>query len=125
MQVDHRLLYRMKAVDGEVVDTDDFAAVGLPRQDDAGIDRAVDQPAADPPPQHHRARTAVAFGAAFLGAHGTLGQPEIIEQSQRGGGVAETHDCTPSQELNVTTHDRLAPPARPKPSANSGSGGRR
>ena len=72
MQVHHRLLHRMQAIGREVVDGDDFAAVRLPGQHDAGVDRAVHQPAAHQPPQHHRTGPTVAFGAPFLGTHGAL-----------------------------------------------------
>jgi hypothetical protein len=104
VQVHHRLLHRMQAAGREVVDTDDFAAVSLPGQQDAGIDGAVHQPIIDQPSEHHRAGPAIAFGTSFLGAHGALGQSQIVQQGQRRGGIVEANDATPAQELNVTSH---------------------
>ena len=114
MQTHHRLLHRMQAAGSEVVDGDDFAAVRLPGQHDAGIDGAIHQPAVHQPPQHNRAGPAIAFGTPLLGAHRALGQSQIVQQGQRRGGIVETNQFTPAEELNVTTHDRPAPPARPK-----------
>ena len=82
--VDHRLLHRMQLVVArEVLDRDDLGAVGLAGEQDAGIDRLVDEALAAQPPQHHRAGAAIALGAALLGAGRALGQAQIVEQRQR------------------------------------------
>ena len=111
VEVDHRLLHRMQAVGREVVDRDHVAAVGLPGEHDAGIHGGIDQPLADPPPQHHRAGAAVALRASLLGPHRPLMEPQIIEEGQRRGHGIETHERTPPQERDVATHDVRAPPA--------------
>ena len=80
MQVDHRLLHRMKhAVAREVFHRDDLAAVELADKQDAGIHRLINQPLAAQPPNDHGASAAIAFGAAFLGAGRAFGQAQIIE----------------------------------------------
>ena len=56
----------------QVLDREELAAVERGHELDAGVDRAVDQPAALAPRHHHRAGAAVALVAAFLGAGAPL-----------------------------------------------------
>ena len=105
MQVDHRLLHRMQhAVAREVFDRDDLAAVGLAGEQDAGIDRLVDEPLAAQPPQHHRAGAAVALGAAFLGAGRAFGQAQVVEQRERRRSSAKLHHLAAPQEADFAAH---------------------
>src|SRR5579863_2582181 len=54
MQVDHRLLDRMEVFAfGKVLDSDDFGAVDLAKQHDAGVDRLVVHAAAWARPRQH------------------------------------------------------------------------
>ena len=82
--VDQRLLHGVQlAAAREVFDGDDFAAVGLRGEQDAGVDRLVGQFLSAQAAQHHCAGAAVAFGAAFLGAGRAFGQAQVVEQGQR------------------------------------------
>ncbi len=108
MKVDHRLLHRMQLVAvGEVLHGDDFGAVGLTSQQDAGVDRLVDDPAAGEAPQHHGAGAAVALGAAFLGAGRALVETEVIQQCQSRRDILQANGAPASQELDVLTHQGL------------------
>ena len=73
-------------------------------EQDAGIDRLVDQPLAAQPPQHHRAGAAVALGAAFLGAGRALGQAQIVEQRQRRRKAVSRHHLAAPQEADLVAH---------------------
>jgi hypothetical protein len=53
---------------GQILDGDQFGAVELAEQSDAGIDRLVDQSAVTLAHDHDSAGAAIAFRAAFLGA---------------------------------------------------------
>jgi len=72
----------------EVFHGDDLGAVGLAGEQNAGVDRLVDQPAVDRLSQDHRAGAAVALGAALFGADGVLGQTKVVEERQRRRNVA-------------------------------------
>ncbi len=82
VMVDHRLLHRMQAVAlGEVLDRDEFGAVELAKQQDAGVDRLVGELAAAQTREHDRAGAAIALGAAFLRA----GRPLLFAQPVENG----------------------------------------
>jgi hypothetical protein len=80
MLLDHRLLDRMQLAVGNIFNGDHLGAVSLPREHDAGIDRPIDDAASVKTAQHDRAGTAVALGAAFLGAGRALLKPQIVEE---------------------------------------------
>ena len=65
---------------GEIIDGHDFLAVDLAEQQDAGIDRLIDELAVLERAQRHGAGAAVAFAAAFLGAARAFIEPQIVEQ---------------------------------------------
>ena len=78
VMVDHRLLHRMERVAvGEILDRDEFRAVELAEQQNAGVERFVAQPPAPQPRQHDRTGAAIALGAAFFRPFGShfLAQP--------------------------------------------------
>ncbi len=69
MAVDHRLLNAVQlALILQVFDDDQLLAVQGGDESQAGVERAVAQPVANQLAYHHGAGTAVAGGAAFLGA---------------------------------------------------------
>jgi hypothetical protein len=73
-------LHRVKVgAVGEVLDRDHLGPIGLTGEQDAGVDRLIDEAAADQPAQHHGAGAAVALGAAFLGAGRAFGEPQIVQ----------------------------------------------
>ena len=88
----HRFLHRMqRALVGEVFDGDQFGAVELAEQSDAGIDRLVDQSAVALAHDHDSAGAAIAFRAAFLGADRPLLQAQPVEQRGARRKFADPH----------------------------------
>ena len=84
VQVDHRLLDRMERVAlGEILDGDEFDAVELAKQQDAGVDRLVAQPPALQARQDNRAGAAVAFAAALLRSLGERLLAQPVEHRRR------------------------------------------
>ena len=73
-----------KQLAGQILDGDQFGAVELAEQSDAGIDRLVDQSAVALAHDHDSAGAAIAFRAAFLGADRPLLQAQPVEQVVRG-----------------------------------------
>jgi len=87
--VGQQALHWMKGLAvGKIFDRDHFGAVGLAGEQNAGVDRLVDQPAVDRLSQDHRAGAAVTLGAALFGADGVLGQTKVVEERQRRRNVA-------------------------------------
>ena len=94
--LDHRGLDGVQArvFVGEVLDGDDLGAVRLAEQQDAGIDRLVDEAAVPHPSERDRAGAAIALRAALLGADAALLQPQIVEQRRPGSEFLDL-DCLP------------------------------
>ena len=82
--LDHRGLHRMRPVASDMLHGLDRAPVHCRQKLDAGVHRAAMQ-AAGPVGfgQKHRAGTAIALGAAFLGAGQPLGAAQIFQQRRR------------------------------------------
>ena len=64
----------------EILDGDQLGAVDLSEQENAGIDRLIDEPAIMRARQHDRAGAAITLGATLLGAGRALLQPDPVEQ---------------------------------------------
>ena len=96
----HGLLHRMQhALVGQILDGDQFGAVELAEQSDAGIDRLVDQSAVALAHDHDSAGAAIAFRAAFLGADRPLLQAQPVEQSGARRKFADPHAAAAPLEL--------------------------
>ena len=81
VEIDHRLLHGVQRLAlGEVLDGEQFGAVDLPEQQNAGIDRLVGELAAPKMRKHHRAGAAVALAAALLGPRRARLLAQPIEQ---------------------------------------------
>ena len=90
VRIDHGLLQRMQfAACSEVLDRDQFGAVELPQQQNAGVEGLIGEPAGLPPRQHHRAGAAIAFGAALLRSLGSHVLPQPVENGRAGREMAE------------------------------------
>ena len=86
VSVDHRLLQRMQlAARGEILDRDQFRAVKLAQEQNAGVKRLVGETAAPEPRQHDRACAAIPFGAAFLRSL----RSHLLSQPVEDGGAGE------------------------------------
>ncbi len=67
VQIDHRLLHRVERVAlGEILDGNEFDAIKLAEQQNAGVDRFVPQSPAFQTRQDDGARAAIAFAAPLL-----------------------------------------------------------
>src|SRR5271163_2463995 len=81
VEIDHRLLHGVQRLAlGEVLDGEQFGAVDLPEQQNAGIDRLVGELAAPKMRKHHRAGAAVALAATLLGPRRARLLAQPIEQ---------------------------------------------
>ena len=82
MAVDHGLLHGMQrsVLRRQVLDRHHMGGVQRADEADAGIDRFILKFAADEPPDQHGAGTAIALGAAFLGARQPALQAQEVEQ---------------------------------------------
>ena len=90
VQLDHRLLHRVKRVTvGEILDRDEFDAIKLAEQQNAGVDRFVAQPAALETRQDDGAGAAIAFAAALFRP---LRQSHLAQPVKHGGARRETVD---------------------------------
>ena len=91
VKIHHRLLYRMQrpARRRQMLDGHHMRPMQRADKGDARVDRLVAEPIRAEPPDQHRARTAIALGAAFLGAAQPLGQPQIVEQRLGGAEIGE------------------------------------
>jgi len=109
----HRGLHRMQfSLVREILDRDEFAAVQLAERRDAGVHRFIKQAPVMLPCDHHRARTAIAFGAAFLGSGRALLQPQPVEYRRLRRKPIEPDGSVFPAELNavsrhlVSEHER-------------------
>ena len=89
----------------QVLDRRELPAVQHRHELDAGIDRAMLQPAlAVRLGEHHRAGAAIAFRAAFLRAHAPLVPAEIFEHRQRRRHAVERALLVAQQEADLARH---------------------
>jgi hypothetical protein len=104
--LDHRLLDRVeRAVRAlEVLDGQELAAVQRRHEADAGIDRAVAQPAVFGLGDDDAARPAIALGTALLGAPPEGVAPEPFEHGERRVDGLERDRLVPQKEAHAAAH---------------------
>jgi hypothetical protein len=64
----------------KILDGDEFRAVDLAQQQDAGIDRLVMHAPVPQASERHGAGAAITLGAAFLGAEMPLIEPQVVKK---------------------------------------------
>ena len=95
MRIDHRLLQRMQiGASGEILDRDQFGAVELAQEQNAGVERLIGEPTAPEPRQHDGARAAISLGAAFFRSLRSDVLPQPIEHSRARGDLSKLNIST-------------------------------
>ena len=91
---------------GEILDGQQFGAVDLAEQQDAGVDGFVGEAVTARPAQDHRAGAAIALGAALLRALGAglLAQP--VEQRAIRREAGQRRRTAAEQERNFSARSR-------------------
>ncbi len=88
----------------QMLDRHDMAAIQRTHEADAGIDAFVNELAVGNLADQHRARTAIAFAATFLGATQLGGQPQIVEQRFGRGNAVEFNLFTVQKKADRVSH---------------------
>ena len=102
---DQRALDRMHfAAIRKIFNRDNFAAVGLTRQHDTGVDWLIDPFLAHDAAQDHRTGPAISLGATLLGTRHPLNETQVVEQRQGRLGVLEMNPPPAAQKLDSMTH---------------------
>ena len=84
----------------QIINRDQFLAINLAEQKNAGIDRLINHAAIFKRTQRHGAGAAIAFVAAFLGALGFFIKPQIIKQCAHGWNGGKLHHLSLAQKTN-------------------------
>src|SRR5580658_11254216 len=82
----------------EILDRDQLGAVELAQEQNAGVERLVDEPVPLESRQHHGACAAIPFGAAFLRSLRSHFLPQPVEDSGARGELAESNVPTPKSK---------------------------
>ena len=93
---------------GEILDGDQFGAVELAKQCNAGIERLVEQAAVTLAYHHDGAGAAIALRAPFLGAGRTLLQTQPIERGCARRELADAHGPAAALKLQEVSCHCLA-----------------
>ena len=100
MSINHRLLHRMKhTAAGQIIHRDQFLAMNLAQQNDAGIDRLITHTAIMRCSQHNSAGPAIAFIAAFFCAFRFFREAQIVKQCLIGCEFLNLHHSPAPHEL--------------------------
>ena len=93
----------------EILDGDEFAAVDLAEEADAGVHWLDDEPPVAQAHERHRAGAAVALGAALLRAEAALVEAQVIKQSRARTKAVELDNSAAPQKADGGPHaDRMA-----------------
>ena len=112
VMLDQGRLHGMQGLAGgaQVLDGDQLPAVHHSKEVDAGVYRLVADLVSVAAPEHHGAGAAVAFRAAFLGAHGPFAQTQVLEQRLVGTHVAKLDDFAAAKETDARARHGCRPP---------------
>ena len=106
--VNERLLHGMeiRGARRQVVNGDHFGSVQGAKELNATVRRLVDHAPFAEAPDSNGAGAAVPFGAAFLGARGSLAETQMLEERLGGGEAIEARDQATTENAQGTAHRR-------------------